>query len=184
MPTEYQGVLRALSNVKGPRVYFIGDGEAIKIGFASVLKQRFCNLQSGHPRILKMLGSMPGQMDTEQEMHKRFDHLRVRPDREWFHAAPDLLTFIRDHAEAHAPVAKQLSPLDEWMGWLKKQALTPAEMHWGGQVALWLRQLSTPGADLAKVATYLTAARDGFQRVRHAGVVSHQTRKNTQGTVT
>ena len=74
-------------------VYFITDGEFIKIGKANDPMERMRTMQTGNARELKMLGYYE-DYDEELEgyMHKRFSHDRVRG--EWFRPSKDLYRFI------------------------------------------------------------------------------------------
>lgn len=75
-------------------VYFIQDGEYIKIGFSSTgAIDRLLVLQGANPRPLTLVATMPGTKALETELHARFHSLRVRG--EWFRAEAPLLDFIR-----------------------------------------------------------------------------------------
>ena len=76
-------------------VYFLRSGPqgAIKIGFTGGnVHARIAELQTGSAEQLLLLATMAGTMSDEQGLHRRFAALRIRG--EWFHAAPELLTFI------------------------------------------------------------------------------------------
>jgi hypothetical protein len=74
-------------------VYFIRSGEAIKIGKASGnVRDRMAQLQTANPADLELLGVMPGGLEEEAGLHRRFAHLRLRG--EWFTCDQDLLDFI------------------------------------------------------------------------------------------
>ncbi len=64
------------------RVYFIGCGEFVKIGFSDRLHDRFSGLQGATPYELEVLVVLEGAREFEQELHARFAGLRHR--REWF----------------------------------------------------------------------------------------------------
>lgn len=75
------------------QVYFLSDGDAIKIGHASgKLERRVSGIQTGHPGELVVLGAFPADIYGEMELHARFAHLRIRG--EWFRSDPELLDFI------------------------------------------------------------------------------------------
>ncbi len=80
-----------MSGMEG-EVYFISDGEAIKIGFSGSAIVRMGDLQTSHHRPLKIMLTIPGTMDDERKMHQKFKHLRIAG--EWFKPAPDLMAFI------------------------------------------------------------------------------------------
>lgn len=77
-------------------IYFIqaeGVGH-IKIGFteAEDAAARLVSLQIGSPVLLKLLGVIPGTMEDEKNLHRRFAAHRVTG--EWFKPAPDLLALV------------------------------------------------------------------------------------------
>ena len=74
-------------------VYFIRDGDFIKIGFSAVSAlERLGTLQTGNPRELVFLGQIIGTKALESELHCRFSRLRVRG--EWFRAESELSEFL------------------------------------------------------------------------------------------
>lgn len=76
--------VRPEMGARGGYVYFITDGEAIKIGYSTEPKSRLATLQVGSPRQLRILASVPGTEEIEQALHRKFVHLRVPDRREWF----------------------------------------------------------------------------------------------------
>lgn len=77
-------------------IYFVSDGEFIKIGRAVDVLKRIRSLQSGHPRQLTVLTTMLTSLETERLLHRRFDPLRAkaRASGEWFRPEGDLMAFI------------------------------------------------------------------------------------------
>lgn len=75
-------------------VYFIQDGDRIKIGFSKNPEKRLSDLQVSNSRPLVLLGTMKGGRGTEQRIHTLFEHLRITG--EWFFSDPTLLHFIRN----------------------------------------------------------------------------------------
>jgi hypothetical protein len=74
-------------------VYFISDGDFIKIGQSRTCPYgRIRSLQTASSTELKFLAMMRGA-DREQELHKRFAHLRARG--EWFRQTEELIDFIK-----------------------------------------------------------------------------------------
>ena len=73
-------------------VYFITDGDAIKIGFSQVPKLRLTALQTSHHKPLRVIGTVPAMLHDEGTIHRWFSHLRLRG--EWFRPDQDLTTFI------------------------------------------------------------------------------------------
>lgn len=64
-------------------VYFITDGEYVKIGKASCVVNRLKSLQTGNARRLRVLYVYEGGYDVERIMHKIFKNYRVDTS-EWF----------------------------------------------------------------------------------------------------
>lgn len=91
-------------------VYFLSSGRAsgpLKIGFASNLRQRVCELQVGNPEALFVHGVMAGaDRNCESVMHKRFEGCWLRG--EWFRRSPELhdlvvaLPDVRKYSDGHA----------------------------------------------------------------------------------
>lgn len=73
-------------------VYFLDDGEAIKIGFTDNLAGRLSNLRAATARPLTPVAIIAGPRDDEKKFHQKFAHLRLRG--EWFRREPELLDFI------------------------------------------------------------------------------------------
>ena len=79
------------------RVYFIQDGEAVKIGHSidppSVLK----SLARGNHRKLVVLGTLTGGAERESALHKQFAQFRIKnggSGREWFYLVPPIKEYI------------------------------------------------------------------------------------------
>jgi hypothetical protein len=73
-------------------VYFITDGDAIKIGWSGAPKVRIKDLQATNPRPLRILLSIQAHPYDERILHARFAHLRLTG--EWFRSEPELTDFI------------------------------------------------------------------------------------------
>lgn len=73
-------------------IYFITDGEYVKIGFTDKddVQQRLSTLQTGNARELTLLGTMQGGRESEMLLHQVFSSLRVRG--EWFLLTPQIKT--------------------------------------------------------------------------------------------
>lgn len=75
------------------QIYFIQqEGGPVKIGVSNDVEKRLATLQTGSPRLLRLLGSIPGDELLEQEIHHRFSGHRLQG--EWFEASPELMAFI------------------------------------------------------------------------------------------
>jgi hypothetical protein len=70
-------------------VYFITDGHAIKIGFASCPQERIRTHQTSQPRRLRLMATAKGDHGLERLYHKRFAAHRIRG--EWFELHDDIL---------------------------------------------------------------------------------------------
>lgn len=70
-------------------VYFVRDGDLVKIGFSTWPPARFKTLKAAPSDVL---GTMPGTRDDERRCHAAFAHLREHG--EYFRAEPDLIAFI------------------------------------------------------------------------------------------
>jgi hypothetical protein len=73
-------------------VYFISDGHAIKIGFASSPKERMRAHQTSCPRRLRLMAVEKGGIGLERLYHERFAAHRIRG--EWFHIHDDILAEV------------------------------------------------------------------------------------------
>lgn len=85
-------------------VYFITDGEAIKIGKANNPKSRLSGLQTSHYKPLRVLATMPGGEELERELHRAFDAFRIRG--EWFKDCREIRAFIKRNADTGQALAK------------------------------------------------------------------------------
>ena len=74
-------------NWRSKRVYFIQPigGGPIKIGCAANVERRLAHLQAFSPAPLRILGSLPGGVALERELHVRFSEHRLHG--EWFTSA-------------------------------------------------------------------------------------------------
>lgn len=85
-------------------VYFIKAGRKIKIGYATDPVRRLHRIRSGTSGAgapvgldtsrAKILATIEGDRLREGELHRQFKHLRVSG--EWFHATPELVSFIQE----------------------------------------------------------------------------------------
>lgn len=73
-------------------VYFVSDGEFVKIGFTCNLKTRLSTLQTMSPRPLEVLKVISGPQTLEKEIHKKFRHFHVHG--EWFNMKEDLIKYM------------------------------------------------------------------------------------------
>lgn len=87
-------------------VYFISDGESIKIGYSGSALLRLDALQSSSSKRLTLLGTITGTMEDEKRLHRKFDAIRLHG--EWFRATPELLAFI-ERGFVDEPVAQEVA---------------------------------------------------------------------------
>lgn len=73
-------------------VYFIRQGDMVKIGRARNVSARLGNLQTAHHTELMLVGCILADEAKEVEIHNQFREHRVRG--EWFRLDADLIRFI------------------------------------------------------------------------------------------
>ena len=78
-------------------VYFVSDGEAIKIGKANDPKRRLGGIQTGTARPLSLLGVVPGGRRMERRIHREFQAHRLRG--EWFADCAEIRSYISAKAK-------------------------------------------------------------------------------------
>lgn len=84
-------------------IYFVEavGSNRIKIGFTrGDPRERAKLLQTGCPFPLELILASRGTMWSESKIHHHFTHLRVAPNVEWFHDAPELREFIQSIEDA------------------------------------------------------------------------------------
>ena len=77
-------------------VYFIlcSTQRMVKIGHTNNMVKRLHQLQVGCPYELKVIKTMDGDYELEQELHKRFDHYRVQG--EWFVYSQEIKDYLNN----------------------------------------------------------------------------------------
>lgn len=79
-----------IGNDIGTNVYAVYDtSDAIKIGIAGNMQNRFSGLQGGNPLPLTIIAHCPGTKKLEQFFHAQLDPWRIRG--EWFRATDEVL---------------------------------------------------------------------------------------------
>lgn len=98
------------------RVYFIRDGLGhIKIGWTTKGPEaRLKSMQSANAGDLELMAVRYGDDAIEEQEHKRWAHLRVSMNREWFYEAPDLVAYIEGHRETWR---QEIAHLDNPRSW-------------------------------------------------------------------
>ncbi len=76
-------------------IYFIQDSmtNEIKIGSSDDPMARLKGLQTGNPHVLGILGIIPGGMEGEADLRRRFKPYLVREKSEWF--SPQIIDEVR-----------------------------------------------------------------------------------------
>jgi hypothetical protein len=74
-------------------IYFVHSDQYIKIGFSGVQSRVFGD-DTYNPHAMTLIGSIPGDVERERELHQEFSHLRHRG--EWFRAHYSLVFFIEE----------------------------------------------------------------------------------------
>lgn len=93
-PTVSEGLVTG-THIEGQHVYFITDGEYIKIGISNDTRSRLKSLQTANARKLRVAAIVPyGGIELETELHLQFAHLRAKG--EWFKISKDLEKYIKD----------------------------------------------------------------------------------------
>lgn len=76
-------------------------GRGIKIGIAKDLNRRWKTFKTAAPSPIYVLGVIPdGGMETEQDLHERFDFCHVNHEfagTEWFHPHWELILWLYLH---------------------------------------------------------------------------------------
>lgn len=79
-------------------IYFITNGESIKIGYTkSNIERRLKQLQTSCPQKLFILGWIDGDKEKEKELHIKFSNSRIRSNGEWFRPTHDILEYINTY---------------------------------------------------------------------------------------
>ncbi len=76
----------------GSVVYFIRDGDYVKIGVSGNVEKRMDAMLGHNPHEIELLACFPGTTRTEKALHALFAFCRYR--REWFYATPQIYDFI------------------------------------------------------------------------------------------
>lgn len=87
-------------------VYFVSDGESIKIGRAVNVLNRLRAMQSGSAKPLTVLATFLTDNSIESELHRRFKAAHVKG--EWYRPAPELLAFI-ERVKVGADIISELA---------------------------------------------------------------------------
>lgn len=83
--------------IKLGKIYFITNFSEIKIGFTTLSpEKRLQQLNTGSSNQLYLLGYISGSMQTESDLHKKFNNIRVRNNGEWFNGTDELIDYINE----------------------------------------------------------------------------------------
>lgn len=75
------------------------DESPIKIGVSDDPQKRIRQQQTGNPYILEVIATMPGDKETERELHQKFSKWRCLGGEEWFDRNPELDSLISNLRE-------------------------------------------------------------------------------------
>jgi hypothetical protein len=98
-----------LTGTHGARVYFVRNGDRVKIGYTTNLRSRLDALCLRTDAVLLLLG---GGKDLEGALHRYFAEHRV-PNTEWFRYAPEIKAYISEKLDAHEASAADGRRIDE-----------------------------------------------------------------------
>jgi DNA-binding XRE family transcriptional regulator len=73
-------------------IYFIKQGDYVKIGFTNRFKTRLNQLQVSSPIKLEVLGIIDGNKEEEKSIHEKFKH--ISSNGEWFMYCDELKSYI------------------------------------------------------------------------------------------
>lgn len=83
-------------------IYFMFDGEMIKVGRANNVVKRMRSMQSSHPRELTLLATFNAHKSVEKLIHERFRACHERG--EWFTPTEELTAFIERIKKGKDPI--------------------------------------------------------------------------------
>lgn len=83
---------RPISNKYWPRIYFIKQGDFVKIGVSRDIDNRIKALQTGSPDELELLADEYGDEITERWLHELFSNQWHRG--EWFRLDDEIINYI------------------------------------------------------------------------------------------
>lgn len=98
-------------------IYFVLQGNNVKIGKATDVKRRLDELQTASPIALKLLAAVGAHHSLEGELLKRFEPFRLTG--EWFIYCPEIELFVRHLQEGWNPIealfewSKLVGPVEE-----------------------------------------------------------------------
>lgn len=75
-------------------VYYLSDGDHIKIGFTVNLERRLKVYRTHSAKPPELLGFHAGTIFDEKRLHKKFKDYRVRA--EWFYPGLELTNYIKE----------------------------------------------------------------------------------------
>ncbi len=89
-------VVEGNNKTKKSKIYFVlcKEAQAVKIGVTNDVKKRLDSLQTANPFNLELLKFIEGNRSREQEIHKKFEHLKRNG--EWFSYSQELREFINN----------------------------------------------------------------------------------------
>src|SRR5690348_15631784 len=98
-----------LNGVHGARVYFVRNGDRVKIGYTTNLRGRLDALCLRAEAVLLLL---EGGKDLESALHRYFAGHRV-PNTEWFRYTGEIKTYISERLDRHTAAAPKGPRINE-----------------------------------------------------------------------
>lgn len=143
-------------------VYFIQEGEngPIKVGHAANPLHRLASLQTGNPRELRLVGSIPGGAKDEKRIHEWLSPWWIRG--EWFHPDPEVLRAASGQEEADGAElgAVHYAPGCIVLDDRARYEIALDECRTDGQIWGWVEHLrEKPWVTEAMLATFVRLAR-------------------------
>lgn len=112
-------------------IYFVSDGEFIKIGIAKDVRARMHNLQTGNPKRLKLLKTIECNSNLDARIQEETFHRKYRKYSacgEWFRMNDELCNYVGviNEARVGADLAQTIKQSEEHLAMLNEQTI---EMH-------------------------------------------------------
>lgn len=141
-------------------IYFISDGEFVKVGKATNSRRRMADHQVANARKLKLLAEIEGSFDLERRIHKILPN---RANGEWFGPSDVLSSLLDGLSEApdavafvEAFVSKRLHEKRAFINRFKGQ-WEHLDAEWKGRVKLlYLAAVAVHGREHVASATGVT----------------------------
>lgn len=88
-------VEQAKRTKRSAKVYFIQNGDAVKIGISVTPRKRMADIAVSNHADLRLLGVLPGGAKRERALHAKFKAHHIRG--EWFKLVPEIKEYLRQY---------------------------------------------------------------------------------------